>query len=107
MEPLSLRFWSLLCSERSAETVLASEKFDVTSLDANFTRVAPAAESVGVDGLYSALNKHLSKIAHPIAMLVRTLEVNTRAFFRSLTKISEFLLLTDVYVALEEFISAI
>lgn len=42
----------------------------ISSLDSKYLRVAEAAKSIGLDNWYAPCNAHLSKLAHPTAVLV-------------------------------------
>jgi hypothetical protein len=48
---------------------LAAE-IGIGSLDSKYLRVAEAAKSIGLDNWYPPCNAHLSKLAHPTAVLV-------------------------------------
>jgi hypothetical protein len=49
---------------------LAQEKLGLESIDANYERVSSAAKNVGWSNWYIPVNKFLSKLAHPTAILV-------------------------------------
>jgi hypothetical protein len=49
---------------------LALKEHGVESLDTNYEKVAAAAKKVGLHEWYGACNAHLSKFAHPTAVLV-------------------------------------
>jgi hypothetical protein len=49
---------------------VALKKLGSESLDTNYERVAAAAKKVGLQDWYAACNAHLSKFAHPTALLV-------------------------------------
>jgi hypothetical protein len=55
---------------RVAVNKLAVEHLNLESVNANYTRVLQAAESVGLDDRFVPHNKFLSKFAHPTAALV-------------------------------------
>lgn len=48
---------------------LAAE-LGINSLDSKYLRIAEAAKSIGLDNWYAPCNAHLSKLAHPTAVLV-------------------------------------
>ncbi len=49
---------------------IAADQLGLATIDANYTRVAEAARSLGLESLYVAHNQFLSKLAHPTAGLV-------------------------------------
>jgi hypothetical protein len=57
-------------SSRDKANRVAIETLGLTSIDSNFTRVLDAAKAVGLEKQYGAINKYLSKLAHPTAGLV-------------------------------------
>lgn len=59
-----------LDSARQKLSDIALKEHGIESLDTNYARVASAAGTLGVSPWYEACNAHLSKFAHPTAVLV-------------------------------------
>jgi len=96
-------------SARKKVDDLALEKLGVKSIDSNYERVSNAAKCVGLDDLYNAWNKHLSKFAHPTALLVIGImhQTGNLGDFQSVCTTDGVYLAGQCVIALEQMIAAI